>query len=66
MPDTEFGLGGMIEMDYETLNWPKLAMLMDNGTDFKYGLGLTPWYMSGFTMPTGEICLLLKGSNVHC
>ena len=51
--DTEFGLGGMISLDYETLNWPKMAMLIDNSTEFTYGMGLKPWYMSGFILPAG-------------
>ena len=52
--DTQFGLGGMIKMDYETLNWPKMAMLIDNSTEFSYGLGLRPWYLSGFILPAGN------------
>lgn len=52
--DTQFGLGGMIQMDYETLNWPKMAMLIDNSTEFSYGLGLRPWYLPGFILPSGN------------
>lgn len=53
--DHQFGLGGMIEADYQTLNWPKMAMLIDNGTRFEYGLGLTPWYMSGYIELAGML-----------
>lgn len=53
--DTQFGLGGMVSMDYETLNWPKLAMLIDNSTEFTYGMGLTPWYTSGYILPAGRL-----------
>ena len=53
--DHQFGLGGMVELDYETLNWPKMAMLMENSTDFTYGLGLTPWYMPGYIELAGKL-----------
>ena len=55
--DTQFGLGGMVELDFESLNWSKMAMLIDNGTQFEYGMGLTPWYMSGYIELAGKLTL---------
>ena len=49
-----------MELDYETLNWSKMAMLIDNGTQFDYGMGLTPWYMSGYIELAGKLTLCLE------
>ncbi|KAL0029335.1 hypothetical protein WJX77_000152 [Trebouxia sp. C0004] len=52
--DTEFGLGGLVESDWETLNWAKMAALIDNSTRFTYGMGLVPWYLPGYILPAGN------------
>lgn len=52
--DTEFGLGGLVESDWETLNWAKMAALIDNSTQFTYGMGLVPWYLPGYILPAGN------------
>ncbi|KAL3145645.1 hypothetical protein ABBQ32_003186 [Trebouxia sp. C0010 RCD-2024] len=52
--DMQFGLGGMVEMDYQTLNWSKMAMLIDNSEQFTYGMGLKPWYLSGSIQHSGN------------
>lgn len=53
--DMQFGLGGMVDMDYQTLNWPKMAMLIDNSELFTYGMGLKPWYLSGSLQHAGRL-----------
>ena len=53
--DMQFGLGGMVKLDYQTLHWPKLAILIDNSEQFTYWMGLEPWYLSGSITPTGRV-----------
>jgi len=52
--DTTFGLGGLVESDWETLDWTKMAALIDNSTQFTYGMGLVPWYLPGYILPAGK------------
>ena len=50
--------------DWETLNWAKMAALIDNSTQFTYGMGLVPWYLPGYILPAGtaaDIC-----SHMQC
>ena len=28
-----------------------MAILIDNSTEFTYGMGLVPWYLSGYILP---------------
>ena len=53
--DTTFGMGGLVESDWETLDWTKMAALIDNSTQFTYGMGLVPWYLPGYVQLTGTI-----------
>lgn len=55
--DDTFGSGGLVASDWESLNWQKLGALIGNNSQFTYGLELTPWYLPGFTLPTGKICI---------
>lgn len=52
--DDTYGSGGLVASDWESLNWQKLGALIGNNTQFTYGLDLTPWYMPGFVLPSGE------------
>lgn len=45
--------------DWETLNWAKMAALIDNSTQFTYGMGLVPWYLPGYILPAGKAATLV-------
>ena len=68
--DDTFGLGGMVEKDWETLDWRKIAALMDNNSEYTYGLGLQPWYLPGYILPgtAGEstVCSVIGSSSFPC
>ena len=51
--DDTFQSGGLVASDWESLNWQKIGALIGNNTEFTYGLGLTPWYLSGYVLPIG-------------
>lgn len=45
--------------DWETLNWAKMAALIDNSTEFTYGMGLIPWYLPGYILPAGKAAIFI-------
>ena len=55
--------------DWETLNWAKMAALIDNSTQFTYGMGLVPWYLPGYILPAGKaatlVCTMQICSPLH-
>jgi hypothetical protein len=50
--DDTFGSGGLVASDWTSLNWEKLGALIGNSTKYPTSLGLTPWYLDGYTTAT--------------
>ncbi len=51
--------------DWETLNWAKMAALIDNSTEFTYGMGLVPWYLPGYILPAGKLKAAILPHTMH-